>query len=288
MRSDAYTKDEANIWTYMADSSTFWLRITALLYAIGLLQSLWTLLGRKTNFYGFALAAFRVGVVLQAVSIVETARAHGRLPVENFYGALNLCAFLIALVFLLVDWKYRFASTSVALFPLVFLMTLVAQMEQPVTSWSDERMRDAWLVVHIVLILAGYAALLLTAVSAFFYLVQERRLKSKKTPNLLEKLPPLGTLDNVISGSMGFGFVLMTLGVICGVLWAFVELGTSWLGNASITLSFITWGLCLLMIFMRVSAGWRGRKAAMMALVVLGCGALTWIAHVGLRPVLMP
>jgi ABC-type uncharacterized transport system permease subunit len=288
MRRGAYTKDEANIWKQMADSSTFWLRVTALMYAIGLLQSLWTLLGRKTNFYGFALAAFRVGVVLQAVSIVEAARAQGRLPVENFYGTLNLCAFLIALVFLLVDWKYRFASTSVALFPLVFLMTLVAQMEQPVASWSDERMRDAWLVVHIVLILAGYAALLLTAVSAFFYLVQERRLKSKKTPNLLEKLPPLGTLDNVISGSMGFGFVLMTLGVICGVLWAFVELGTSWLGNASITLSFITWGLCLLMIFMRVSAGWRGRKAAMMALVVLGCGALTWIAHAGLRPVLMP
>jgi ABC-type transport system involved in cytochrome c biogenesis permease subunit len=161
-------------------------------------------------------------------------------------------------------------------------------MEQPVTSWSDERMRDAWLIVHIVLVLAGYAALLLTAVSAFFYLVQERRLKSKKTTTFLEKLPPLGTLDNVISGSMGFGFVFITLGVICGVLWAFVELGTSWLGNASITLSFITWGLCLLMIFMRVSAGWRGRKAAMMALVVLSCGALTWIAHAGLRPVLMP
>jgi hypothetical protein len=25
-----------------------------------------------------------------------------------------------------------------------------------------------------------------------------------------------------------------------------------------------------------------------MALVVLGCGALTWIAHAGLRPVLTP
>jgi len=272
----------------MADSSTFWLRITVLLYAFGLFQSMASLLGRKLNFYPFALAMFRVGVVLHGVAIVEAARAHGHLQVENFYGTLNVCAFLVALVFLLVDWKYRFASTSVALFPLVFLMTLVAQMERPVTSWTDARMRDAWLIVHIVLVLAGYAALLLTAVSAFFYLVQERRLKSKKSPNLLEKLPPLGTLDNVISSSMGIGFVFITLGVIFGVSWAFIELGTSWLGNASITLSFITWGLCLLMIFMRVSAGWRGRKAAMMALVVLSCGALTWIAHAGLRPVLMP
>ena len=40
------------------------------------------------------------------------------------------------------------------------------------------------------------------------------------------------------------------------------------------------------MIFLRASAGWRGRKAAVMALVVLGCAALTWAAHVGLRPTL--
>jgi ABC-type uncharacterized transport system permease subunit len=42
------------------------------------------------------------------------------------------------------------------------------------------------------------------------------------------------------------------------------------------------------MIFMRASAGWRGRKAALMALAVLGCVSLTWIAHAGLRPVLIP
>ena len=121
-------------------------------------------------------------MVLHGVAIVGAARAQGRLPVENFLRHLNLCAFLIALAFLFVDWKYHFASTSVALFPLVFLMTLVAEMERPVSAWSDVRVRDAWLIVHIVLVLAGYAALLLTAVSSFFYLVQERRLKSKKSP----------------------------------------------------------------------------------------------------------
>jgi hypothetical protein len=35
-----------------------------------------------------------------------------------------------------------------------------------------------------------------------------------------------------------------------------------------------------------VTAGWRGRKAALMAIMVLCCSALTWAAHVGLRPYL--
>ncbi len=67
----------------------------------------------------------------------------------------------------------NFASTSIALFPLVFLwMTLVAGTRQPAPAWSDVRVRDAWLIVHIVLVLVGYAALLLTAVSSVFYLIQ--------------------------------------------------------------------------------------------------------------------
>jgi hypothetical protein len=37
------------------------------------------------------------------------------------------------------------------------------------------------------------------------------------------------------------------------------------------------------MVFLRTSAGWRGRKAAVMSLAVLGFSALTWAAHVGLK-----
>lgn len=272
----------------MVDSSIFWLRVAAALYSVGLLHSMLVILRSGQTLYGFALGAFRVGVVLQAVAIVELAMAYGRLPVDNFYETLSLCAFLIALVFLLVNWQYHFPGTAIALFPLVFLMTLVAATERPVSAWPDVRVRDAWLIVHIILVLAGYAALLLTAVASVFYLIQEKRLKTKKSSALLEKLPPLATLDNLITSSMGLGFVLLTLGVIFAVTWAFVETGTRWIADPKIQLSFVTWALCLVMIFLRASAGWRGRKAALMALAVLGCSALTWAAHVGLRPALTP
>jgi ABC-type transport system involved in cytochrome c biogenesis permease subunit len=272
----------------VAETSIFWLRVAACLYGVGLLHSMLVLLRRKQALYPIALGTFRVAVVLQGVALVELAMAYGRLPLDNFFDTLNLCGFLIALVFLFVIWRYDFSSTAVALFPLVFLMTLVASIRQPVASWPNVQVRDAWLIVHIVLVLAGYAALLLTAVASVFYLMQERRLKSKKANALLEKLPPLATLDNVISVSMGIGFVLLTLGVIFAVTWASVESGTRWIGAPQIQLSLFTWLLCLVMIFLRASAGWRGRKAAVMALAVLGCAALTWAAHVGLRPALSP
>jgi ABC-type uncharacterized transport system permease subunit len=272
----------------MLDTSIFWLRAAACLYAIGLLHSMFAIIRRSQTLYPAAIPTFRVGVVLHAVALVELAMAYGRLPLDNFYGTLNLCAFLVALVFLFVESRFHFAGTAIAMFPLVFLMTFIAALERPVATWPNVGVRDAFLIVHIILVLAGYAALLLTATASVFYLVQERRLKHKQSSAWLEKLPPLATLDNMISTSMNLGFVLLTLGVVFAITWASTESGTRWLSDPKILLSFFTWALCLLMIVLRASAGWRGRKAALMALTVLGCSALTWAAHIGLRPVLAP
>ncbi len=272
----------------MLDTSIFWLRAAACFYAIGLAHSMFAIIRRNHSLYNAAFSTFRVGVVLQGVALVELAMAYGRLPLDNFYGTVDLCGFLVALVFLFVEKRYHFAGTAVAMFPLVFLMTLTAALERPVATWPNVGVRDAWLIVHILLVLAGYAALLLTASASLFYLVQEQRLKRKKSVSWLEKLPPLATLDNVISSSMGIGFVLLTLGVIFAITWASTESIPGWIYGGKILLSIFTWLVCLLMIILRTSAGWRGRKAAVMSLVVLGFSALTWVAHIGLRPVLIP
>ncbi len=225
-------------------------------------------------------------MVIHFVSIVELAVTVHHLPVDNFYESASVCAFLIALVFLFVHWRYQFASLSVFLFPLVFVLTLVGSMEIPVASWPNPRVRDAWLLVHVLLILVGYAALLLTAVASVFYLMQERHLKRKQPRAFFDRLPPLGTLDNLITRSMGFAFAFITLGVVAATTWAFIESGTRWIREAKIVIAFLTWGVCLVMVFLRTTAGWRGRKAALMSVVALGLGAMTWAAHVGLRSLL--
>jgi ABC-type uncharacterized transport system permease subunit len=270
----------------MHEMSVFWLRVAAALYALGLLNAILTVLRKETKLFRPALAAFTAGALLHMVAIVELAFAVRHLPVDNFYETLSVCAFLVATLFLFVYWRYQFASLNVFLFPLVSLMTLVAAMERPVGSWSSPRVRDAWLAVHVLLILAGFAALVMTAVAALFYLIREKQLKAKKTRSLFDRLPPLGTLDELITRSMSIGFVFMTLGVITASTWAFVESGTRWITEGKIAISFFTWLLCLVMVFLRATAGWRGRKAALMAISVLGFSVLTWVAHIGLRSLL--
>jgi ABC-type uncharacterized transport system permease subunit len=170
-------------------------------------------------------------------------------------------------------------SLSVFIFPLVFVMVLVATLGNPVSAWSSPVVRNTWLTVHIVLVLLGIAALLLTAVASLLYLFQERELKAKKPRNFYYRLPALGTLDDIISKSMAVGFVLMTLAVIAGSTWGFIELKTAWIGQPKIAISFFTWGIYLALVFLRTTAGLRGRKAAIMTVTVLGFSAITWAAH---------
>jgi ABC-type uncharacterized transport system permease subunit len=273
------------------DTSLFWLRVAAVLYSFGLAHSTLVLVRRSAPLLPAALTAFAVGAILHFVSLTERGLAAHRLPIGNYYESVSFCAFVVAVVFLFVYWRYQFSSAAVAVFPLVSVMTVIATLETPVGGWANAEVRGWWLAVHVMLILLGYAGMVITALASVFYLVQEKRLKKKKLPaagvsRWLDRLPPLHTLDLLTSRAMGFGFAFVTLGLVVGSTWAFIESGHRWLGETRITFAFVTWAFYLLMVFLRAAAGWRGRKAALLAITVLGCSALTWAAHVGLRDVL--
>ncbi len=270
----------------MAEMSVMWLRVAAAFYSIGLLDAIVTVIRNRERLFRPALAAFAIGGLFHLVAIIEEGMAAHHFPANGFFESMSFCAFIVTLLFLFVYWRYRAESLGVFIFPLVFVMTLVAALGSPVSAWSNPAVRNGWLVVHVVFILLGYAALLFTSVAAVVYLFQEHELKRKKPQGFYHRLPPLATLDDLISKSLGVGFVLITVGIIVGSVWAFIEFGTSWIANKSIGISFITWGIYLALVFFRVSAGWRGRKAAILAIMALFCSAITWAAHVRLRNLL--
>ena len=177
----------------MHESSIFWLRVAAALYSVGLLHAI---LNRSPQTLtrlprGPGHLHHRRAVPLRFPSW-SWAGWWGHIPVNNFYESASLCAFLFAILFLFLNWRYQWSSSSVLLFPLVSLLTLVGSTELPIGSWSNPRVRDAWLLVHVLLILLGLHGVRADhTVASIFYLIQERRLKSKRPAvGLFDRLPP--------------------------------------------------------------------------------------------------
>src|SRR5579871_4013830 len=118
--------------------SVIWLRTAAALYSCGLLYALAYLFSKSARLFRPALIAFAIATVFHLVSIVEFRVSTGHLPLSNFYETSSLCAFLIAIGFLLIYSIYQVAVFSVCLFPVVFLMTLVGATEFPIGRWTNQ------------------------------------------------------------------------------------------------------------------------------------------------------
>src|ERR1041384_6419515 len=108
----------------MAEMPVIWLRVAAALYSLGLLHAILTLVRRREHLFRLALGAFILGSVFHFVSIIEEGIAYNRCPISNFYETLSMCAFLVVVVYLFVQWRYKVESLAVFLFPLVFVMAL--------------------------------------------------------------------------------------------------------------------------------------------------------------------
>src|ERR1700679_2054085 len=168
----------------MGESSIIWLRVAVALYFFGLLDATLTIVRRRESFFRVAAGAFSLGALFHLVSLVEEGLAMQRFPASDVLESLSFCGLIVAFTFLAIRWKYKddAASLSVFIFPLVFLMTFMAALRNPIATWSSDAVRGTWLIIHIVAELLGYAALLFTSIGSVLYLIQERQLKRKVVP----------------------------------------------------------------------------------------------------------
>ena len=270
----------------MQEMSLFWLRVAAALYSAGLIYVADFLFRRAATLYRPALAAFSIAVVFHFVAVVEHSVQTGHLAAQDFHQTVTLLALVLAIVFLVVNWIYDFSSLGLIAFPLVAILTAIGTTSSALGPWPNSGLRDAWLLVHVLLNIGGFTSTLFMALASLFYIAQENHLKTKQPAKFFHRLPPLHTLDQLASRAMIAGFIFTTAGVIAGSGWAYMESGTRWIGEGKVHISLFTWCFYLAVVFLRTNAGWRGRRAAFLAFYVLLFSTLTWISHAGLRPLL--
>ena len=216
----------------MHEMGVFWLRMATALYGVGLLHVMAVLLRRKAGFLKHALFAFLIAARSALCRHCRAATAARAPACDNFFESRHGLR--------VPDRR----SVSIRLLALRFRQPQRLHFSAGLRAYASGRDGDAhalagpapsaqrWLLVHVMMILLGYAALLLTAVASIFYLIQERQLKTKKAGRSAEYFAHFSsacrrsrTLDNLITNAMSFGFVFITLGVIAGSTWAFIESG---------------------------------------------------------------
>ena len=258
--------------------SLLWLRFALGCYLIGLIYAFVALNRTSDLFSRIALHAATLGMVFHFVSLVELFLS-GQIVWASVRNGESMLAFLSMVLFLAVYTIYHTTSPGVVVFPVVFFLTFVAAVDQQPVLLTTIVQRRGWLIAHIILIFMGYAALVLSFGASLLYLVQERRLKSKKSASLTSYLPALEVIDQIGYRSLLLGFPFMTLGLLTGSVLAILVYGHVNFFDPKFSLTVLTWTVYMLMVFTRWNSGWRGRRAAVLATFAFIAALVAWAAN---------
>lgn len=224
----------------------------------------------RTRWTGSAAVALGAGVVFHALDLVARGIQAGNIPVASFAESLSFLAWLIALIALVLIVRLRMAIIGAVILPIVTLASLVALMTmQTARLVLPDSLRSVWLPIHVTLAFLGYSMFVLATAVSLVYLVYESKLKAKRTMRPANSdVPSLEKLDRINYRLLGWGFLMLSLAIISGAIWADATWGHFWNWEPVESWSLVIWILYAALLESRLTVGWRGRRAAALTIVV--------------------
>jgi cytochrome c-type biogenesis protein CcsB len=265
-------------------------------YIAGMIGYFYHLAFRRQLAWRAARAAAFVGLSAHVVSVVARGIAAGRVPWGNMYEYSSLLALLVVAGYLFVVegvFKVRVLGGFVLAFS-VLTMAIAVMFLYVGPGPLVPALNSYWIKIHVVAAITGSSLFALGSIVTILYLVKDR--KERRTgvvpimggsvdlddaPPHFESgadepvggtvrrgiLPSASVLDRVAYRTIAFAFPIWTFAVIAGAIWAEQAWGRYWGWDPKETWSFITWVVFAGYLHARATSGWRGRRAAVIALV---------------------
>ncbi|HYK87136.1 MAG TPA: c-type cytochrome biogenesis protein CcsB [Acidobacteriota bacterium] len=259
------------------------LYITAGLYALGLLHSLFGFYQKRQVFVRVALGMVASGFLVHTWFLLMLGLQRRHIPITNLSESLCFFAWCITLTFLVASLRYRISALGAFVLPLVSLLTIISQLMWDENHAIPPLLKSKWLYLHTSVAFLAYASFFLTCLSGIFYLIQERELKTKHFRFLYFRLPSLQVCDELLRRSLFVGFVAMSITIVTGAFWAQQAWGRFWSWDPKETASLITWAIYLLLVNYRLSSSWRGRRAAYISIIGFASTLFTFGVNWGLH-----
>jgi cytochrome c-type biogenesis protein CcsB len=246
---------------------TILLKSTTLLYLVGAVLYLYYIVTLKERGARLGRMFLLIGVVAHLLGFGIRFAEAGHTPITNLFESLSFFSLVIVGAFLATEIRYNLRVLGAFVAPLAFLFGLFSAFQQSEIRALNPALNSAWLPIHVIVLFIAYAFFAVQFAAGIMYLMQERQVKGKHLGAIFKRLPSLDVLDEISYRCLTIGFPLLTLGIITGSLWAQNAWGTYWSWDPKETASLATWLVYAALLHGRLTVGWRGRKAAMLAIV---------------------
>jgi cytochrome c-type biogenesis protein CcsB len=196
-----------------------------------------------------------------------------RVPWGNMYEFSLTGTLVVSVTYLALLRRYdvRWLGPVVTGFAVVILMLAVLLLYVPAGPLVPA-LNSYWLVIHVIAAIVATGAFTVGGMASVLFLVKQRaeRRDSARSTGYVARLPHSSVLDRVAYRMHAFGFPIWTFAaLVAGPIWAEYAWGRYWGWDPKEVWAFITWVVYAAYLHARATAGWKGRAAAVIALVGL-------------------
>lgn len=236
---------------------------------------------RVDQFGRIGVALTVIGFLLSLAGVVLRGLAAGRAPWANMFEfTISAMVFVVA-AYLIMVWRsgVRWLGLPVTLLAAIgngLAVTVFYVAVAPLVP----ALHSVWFVIHIVAAAISGAAFNVGGLLAILYLIQQRAEERGTVRGYLGLLPNARRLDVLTYRFLAFAFPLWTFTVAAGAIWAEYAWGRYWGWDPKETWALVTWVIYAGYLHARSTAGWRGPRAAVIALIGL---ASFWFNFVGIN-----
>jgi ABC-type transport system involved in cytochrome c biogenesis permease subunit len=232
---------------------------------------------RRTPSVGRAATALLAGGAVAHTFVIgmQTMEA-GHVPFAGTTQAIATFVWLLGLAYLYTEVTTEERGLGIFILPVIVGLQLLPALSGPVNEPRSPLLEHPLFWTHVSAILGAYASFALAAVIGITYVLQFKEIKTKHLVFFFTRLPSLQVLDVMNSRTVLIGWLLMTIGLVSGAVWASQALSLTpsdpriqamSIADPKIAVAIVTWAIYTFQMFARRMIGWRGRKAAYLSAV---------------------
>ncbi len=251
----------------------------AMFYSLVMATALCTMLyivwlSSKNEFVG-RLATYLtiIAVFANTLAIISRWVISGRPPLTNGYEFLLTFVWGIIIVYLFAEYRYKIKALGAFVMPIAFLLLMFIIMtmgpEERIAQAIPPALKSQWLTFHVATAIFSYGAFAISFGLGIMYLLKlsKQDNEAKWNPKgIVSRFPSLEILDELAYKAVSFAFPLLSLCIITGAIWANYAWGTYWSWDPKETWSLITWIIYAGYLHARLMYGWKGKRAAWLAI----------------------
>lgn len=230
-------------------------------FAASVLQFTGTAL-KKTAVSKMARIAYAAGFAAHTCFMVWRGIVAGRVPLSNQFEFACGFSWAAVVLGLLLYLRLRQDGILTVAMPVAFLVLSYAAFQPKEIRELMPALRSTWFVLHIGSAIFSYACFAVAAGLGVSYLVRLKKTAKPKDARLRQ-------LDDQEYRLICLGFLLLTVVIFSGAIWAEQAWSVWWSWDPKETWALITWIFYAICLHQRLRRKWQGKRMAWMSIIAM-------------------